>query len=286
MVDSCVCVCVLFFFTVSVDCGANVAANDPVISILTDVEITAAAKCQGGDKNFVSDDSVHYTLPAAFTARDSRCLLYRRESSEHYVVDVEIHYGEQGSLILTKQKILTAICNFGDHGKDDSAQHSIREGPIAPIEIQSIVGETIPKSELTLSVQTVDDQDAVVPMALDRRYSVYGTYTGSLSNVGLKPVSCDAVSDSGDRYSVLRAGCGDGLIFDRSEGFTTLGTTFRSPYFVAFHLSSSTNLAFDCNVTLCSPSCDGVRFCFYILHADILNGSGFSFFFFFSCSEL
>ncbi|ESO96387.1 hypothetical protein LOTGIDRAFT_239312 [Lottia gigantea] len=241
---------------ISVNCGKKID-NDPVLKILTDVDIWATAKCNGGDQEFTSTDSVHYVLPAAISTKGNRCLFYQRENSDHYYVEVLVFYGERDSLILTKQKIVTAICNYGDFGKDSSAEQTIVDGPMAPTGIHNIVGDTVPSSELTLSIQTVDDQDAVGPLALDRRYSLFGTYTGSLANVGLKPVSCDAVSKNGDRYSVLIAGCGDGMIFDRTEGFITLGKTFRSPYFVAFHLSTSVDLSFDCNVTLCIPNCDG-----------------------------
>ncbi|ESO98449.1 hypothetical protein LOTGIDRAFT_159256 [Lottia gigantea] len=242
---------------VTIDCGANEAANSAVLNILTDVDISAIAKCKNGEKSFITTDSVHYTLPATLTTRDNLCELNQKDGSDNFDIEVEVHYGELDGLILTKTKLVTVVCTYSDHGKDDSGQHSIRDGPQAYIEKQSIVGGSVPKAELSLSIQTVDDQDAVGSIALDRRYSLFGSYTGAQQNVGLKPVSCDAISDDGERYAVLVAGCGDGLIFDRTDGFVTTGKTFRSPYFFAFHLAHSANLNFDCNVTLCTPNCEG-----------------------------
>ncbi|ESO98359.1 hypothetical protein LOTGIDRAFT_231422 [Lottia gigantea] len=242
---------------VTVDCGANQAANSAVLNILTDVDISAIAKCKNGEKSFITTDSVHYTLPATLTTRDNLCELNEKDGSDNFDIEVEVHYGELDGLILTKTKLVTVVCTYSDHGKDDSGQHSIRDGPQAYIEKQTFVGASVPKADLSLSIQTVDDQDAVGSIAFDRRYSLFGSYTGAQQNVGLKPVSCDAISDDGERYAVLTAGCGDGFIFDRADGFVTTGKTFRSPYFFAFHLANSGNLAFDCNVTLCSPNCEG-----------------------------
>ncbi|XP_050411285.1 sushi, von Willebrand factor type A, EGF and pentraxin domain-containing protein 1 isoform X2 [Patella vulgata] len=250
-----------YILEISVNCG-TAKGNNPVVNILTDVAISARARCYGGDQSFTTTDKVHYTLPGTLTSAKKTCRWHQRTGSYTYTVDVLVRYGEVGSLILTKDKIRTVVCTYDQYGKDASPQHTILDNFIAPRELGTIIGSIVPSSQLKLSIQDVHNKDVKGDMNIDRKYTIYGKYTGPSKGVGLKPVQCDAVSSSGKRYAILRAGCGDGLIFRKGDGFITSGTTFRSPYFEGYHLDDSKSLSVECNVTLCTncagSSCDTV----------------------------
>ncbi|XP_071101025.1 vitelline envelope sperm lysin receptor-like [Haliotis cracherodii] len=82
--------------------------------------------------------------------------------------------------------------------------------------------------------------------------------SGAAGELGLRPSSCDMVgSDTGHRYALLRAGCGDGIIFPRRSGFISYGLEAFSPYFESVTLSAESYLKFECNFTLCSSMCGG-----------------------------
>ncbi len=55
----------------------------------------------------------------------------------------------------------------------------------------------------------------------------------------------------------MRAGCGDGIIFDKDAGFTTEDLDAESPYFPAFSMRDEEEIRFECNFTLCDSVCDG-----------------------------
>ncbi|KAL5013354.1 hypothetical protein ScPMuIL_007624 [Solemya velum] len=76
--------------------------------------------------------------------------------------------------------------------------------------------------------------------------------------VGLQASSCSVVSTS-TSYSVIRGGCGDGLVFNREEGFLTDGTTAISPAFEWFGLEHNDAMRVVCNFTLCEDNCDGTN---------------------------
>ncbi|XP_050416305.2 uncharacterized protein LOC126830088 isoform X3 [Patella vulgata] len=244
-----------YILDITVNCG-TAKGNDPVLNILTDVAISARARCYGGDQTFTTTDKVHYTLPGTLTSAKKTCRWHQRTGSYTYAVDVLVRYGEVGSLILTKDKITTVVCTYDQYGKDASPQHQILDNFIAPRELGTIVGSIVPSSQLKLSIQDVHNADVKGDMNIDRKYTIYGQYSGPSKGVGLKPVHCDAVSSSGKRYAILRAGCGDGLVFRKTDGFTTSGKTFRSPYFEGYHLDDSESLSVECNVTLCT-NCAG-----------------------------
>ncbi|XP_050398822.2 sushi, von Willebrand factor type A, EGF and pentraxin domain-containing protein 1 isoform X2 [Patella vulgata] len=250
-----------YILDISVKCGTT-KVNNPVVNILTDVAISARARCYGGDQTFTTTDKVHYTLPGTLTSAKKTCRWHQRTGSYTYSVDVLVRYGEVGSLILTKDKITTVVCTYDQYGKHASPQHNVLDNFIAPRELGTIIGSTVPSSQLKLSIQDVHNDDVKGDMNIDRKYTIYGIYNGPSKGVGLKPVHCDAVSSSGKRYAILRAGCGDGLVFRKQDGFITSGKTFRSPYFEGYHLDDSKSLSVECNVTLCTncggSSCDTV----------------------------
>ncbi|XP_046549017.1 mucin-5AC-like [Haliotis rubra] len=112
-------------------------------------------------------------------------------------------------------------------------------------------------SSITLDVVNVLGQSIAGPIPLARKVQLLATASGASSEQGLRPVACDAVSADGHRYSVLRAGCGDGIIFAKNQGFTTKGLQAFSPYFKTFKIRKDSSLKFECNFTLCDSVCDG-----------------------------
>ncbi|XP_050416277.2 sushi, von Willebrand factor type A, EGF and pentraxin domain-containing protein 1 isoform X2 [Patella vulgata] len=119
-------------------------------------------------------------------------------------------------------------------------------------------GSVVASSAFQIRLQSVAGRDIVGPIDLNHKVTILATSSGINGEVGLRPVSCDAVGQkTNSRYSVLKAGCGDGAVFEKSAGFITKGRTSRSPYFKTFHLHDDSQLSFECNFTLCFTNCDG-----------------------------
>nr|UNY67756.1 VEZP29 [Haliotis tuberculata] len=208
--------------------------------------------------NFSTADSVHFHLNASYNQQDykDRCVFSRRRDTKVFNLRIEVSWGERFDHVHTCKKAYQITCTF--EGRLNKGSGSSKSGPslIAAKEIQSHQGQKA-SSRITLDVVNVLGQPIAGPIPLARKVQLLATASGASSEQGLRPVACDAVSADGHRYSVLRAGCGDGIIFAKSQGFTTKGLQTFSPYFKTFKIRKDRSLKFECNFTLCDKVCDG-----------------------------
>ncbi|KAK6196125.1 hypothetical protein SNE40_001411 [Patella caerulea] len=247
-----------YIIEVSSTCN-SVRGNRPILKILTDYSISAVARCAQGDQNFTTIDGVHYILPASYIAGNNRCLFYRRGNT--FAVDVAVLYGDSSAKLLRHEKMYTISCTFDKNGKQSSGGHKVVEGRMPGQQIQINTGKQISSSSLSLSLQNVNNIDLKGSTLPDNTWvSLFAKSNGANKERGIRATSCDAVGGKkgkGKRYAVLRAGCGDGQIFKKQEGFITVGRTSRSPYFKPFYVEGDKFIDFVCNFTICSSSCDG-----------------------------
>ncbi|ESO86369.1 hypothetical protein LOTGIDRAFT_167193 [Lottia gigantea] len=235
-------------------CG-NLTDNDPKILLLSDTTVDITAHCVNGQQKFLTKDFVQYQLSASLTPHQQRCQLFRKQGINTYTVDITI----DNYILHHKTSIYTVTCTYDDYSSNITKIHHIIPGLYGSKLSDSYVSPVLDSSNVKLTVQNVLDQDLVnQPMTLDRKYSLFGTWIDTKSvPIGLRPVSCKVISGKNDSYDLLKAGCGDGIIFKQSEGFMIKGSTFRSPYFQGFHLSGSPEVTFQCTFATCSKVCDG-----------------------------
>ena len=148
-------------------------------------------------------------------------------------------------------------CTYDDKQHLISGGYNVGDGMVAPKEIQQHMGFPANTVAVLYLADVLGRTLETNRIYLGRTVRLVATTNGDDGEMGIKPVACDAVGvNTGERYAILRGGCGDGIVFSKSEGFVTDGLLARSPYFRAFHMSGDKNIKFECNITLCPFPCD------------------------------
>ncbi|XP_067665840.1 vitelline envelope sperm lysin receptor-like [Haliotis asinina] len=245
-----------FIIKVVAHCGDGKSNGN--IEVISDLSVRVTAKCKNGLQLFNATDAAHCILPITFSDNGgARCVMEKREGATVYTTTVYVAWGEKGSPIITNAEQYVVSCSFGDYGVKSTATKQALHGLIAPSELQFNKGPQL-SSSIHLGLVDVKGASIGPNIPAQRKIQIKATTDGKDGEVGLRVSSCDVVGvNSKERYAVLRAGCGDGIIFRKDEGFTTVGRSSFSPYFVSFHLGDDKSIKFDCNFTSCNTSCDG-----------------------------
>ncbi|XP_050392991.1 vitelline envelope sperm lysin receptor [Patella vulgata] len=247
-----------FILDVKADCGSSRTLDRPVLHVKTDLNVVIKASCSNGVKTFSTTDKVNYALSGTFyQGSKTRCQFHRRSNSEVYTVIVYISYGEGGSPIQKEPEAYSLTCTFARKGLKSTKALLVQPGFNPPVELRSEAGSKT-TSVLTLNIYNVRDE--IIKGSIVRGCRVYlaATTSGKNSEVGLRPVSCDAISaTSGKRLPILRAGCSTKALWPALTGFTTLGRRVRSPYFEMIQIEDDQKISFECVFTLCKTSCNG-----------------------------
>nr|ABE72952.1 vitelline envelope zona pellucida domain 10 [Haliotis discus hannai] len=245
-----------YIMQVTPNCGANDKA-DASVTIVTDLNAKAKAVCLGGKEvAFTSTDGVNFNLPFSYPGQGRKpCTFTKRTKSRVYAVKVIVSYGEPSSLVHQYTEEYTVTCTFSPKGSDSSKNQKIADTLIAAKEIQTNVGSTSRSAIHLKMVDVLGHNLNGRSVDLGRTVQLKAVNTGS--EAGIRPISCDAIDGSSARYAILRAGCGDGIVFPKNIGFTTIGKKTQSPYFEAFTVNVNSALKFECNFTMCASRCDG-----------------------------
>ncbi|XP_064611720.1 vitelline envelope sperm lysin receptor-like [Liolophura sinensis] len=246
----------------------------PKLYLRADVPAYAKAKCQNGDKTFTSTNAVEFELFGAFDRmyNGSNCQYYKKDGSNTFTVDVEIGWGELGSHVINNKDVKTISCAYDDHGRALSATETIAEWFLNPKEMQTLLGIA---SKAVFDLQVVDVLGRPVGpdhISIGRKIRLKAT-DSSNELQAFRALSCEAKNEN-STYAILRAGCGDGLVFNKRVGFETTGAEVLSPYFEAFRLRGSANIQFQCTFTACDGSCDGhlhYSSAYIALYIDVLT---------------
>nr|ABE72948.1 vitelline envelope zona pellucida domain 9 [Haliotis discus hannai] len=245
-----------FIVKVNAHCGDG--KSNGIIEVVSDLSVRVTAKCKNGLQLFNNTDAAHSIMPVSFKDDGSaRCVMERREGATVYTARVYVAWGQKGSPIITNAEQYAVSCAFGDYGVRSSAVKDALHGLIAPSELQFHNGPQF-SSSVHLGLVDVKGVALASNIPAQRKIQIKATTDGKDGEVGLRASSCDVVGiNSKERYAILRAGCGDGIIFQKDQGFTTVGKSSFSPYSTSFHLGDDKDIKFDCNFTTCNTSCDG-----------------------------
>nr|UNY67734.1 VEZP6 [Haliotis tuberculata] len=238
-------------------CGSD-GVKDAVVTVTTDLQAEARGQCAGSKTvPFTNIDGAHFTLSVSYQKGSSHCkFIERGNSTKVYTLKVIVAFGESGNPLQQVEEEYRVTCTFGANGKVASKLHKIGDSLIAPSVLKNNVGPGS-KAKVNLVVSSVTGVDlSATPLKLGRIVSLAATATTTGKELGVRPTSCDAISGQ-QRYAILRAGCGDGIVFNTTDGFVTKGLTTRSPFFEMFTIGGSSSVKFECTFTLCSGNCDG-----------------------------
>ncbi|XP_046328681.2 vitelline envelope sperm lysin receptor-like [Haliotis rufescens] len=228
------------------------------VHVLTDLNLRVRVICKDNFTTLIeSDDSVNFHFEPPFRGNSRQeCVLNKMAGSKTYTFRLDAEYGEPESEIRPFVEPYIVTCTYDPHSTDKSNKQGIGHSLIAPKEIQANAGK---RGASHLKLLVVDVMDKATPRKLKRGLlvSLAASSDGTGGEMGLRATACDAVGNNGVHYAVLRAGCGDGIVFKRTDGFRTDGLNVYSPHFRIFTLKNSVSLRFKCNYTFCSTPCDG-----------------------------
>ncbi|XP_071081178.1 vitelline envelope sperm lysin receptor-like [Haliotis cracherodii] len=248
-----------YLLKVTPQCGSS-ESDEAVIKIVSDLDFKGTAICAGGAKvPFERIDKATALLKVTYGKGGAgKCQFNKRDKVRVYVIKVKVAYGEEGSLVYQAEEERTISCTFDSKNSNQTQGSLITAGLIAPSALSNYHGPAA-TSKLTLQLTDVLGKDMLGRKVWrSRKVQLKGTASGSSGEKGVKPVECDAIGhSSGRRYAVIRAGCGDGIVFPKDAGFITDGLVTRSPFFETFGIENDTALNFQCNFTLCPNKCDG-----------------------------
>ncbi|XP_071097068.1 vitelline envelope sperm lysin receptor-like [Haliotis cracherodii] len=244
-----------FVLEVLPECGPNVKSVAKV-KIVTDLHVTGFARCKDGKNyNFQTMNNVNHELNVSYTG--TGCVFFKMGTPNVFTIPIFIQWGSPESPLQTSEEQYQITCTFDKNGESKSEFKIITEALIAPREIQTNLGP-LAKSGYTLEMTDVLGNELPSTVDIGRMVKLTAKSDGREGESGLRALSCDVVGvKTTKRYAILKAGCGDGIIFDQKAGFTTKGLTSVSPYFASFNLFKDEELFFDCNFTLCKKACDG-----------------------------
>ncbi|XP_046567183.1 vitelline envelope sperm lysin receptor-like isoform X2 [Haliotis rubra] len=243
-----------YILTVQPNCGSD-SSSEASIAILADFDIAAKAVCHNGGFSFERRDPVHYSLNLVYPGSPSqdKCIFKKKPGSEKFEVTVFVSFGTSSETIHRKGEKYTVTC---PNSNDSNSNQISNDGLTAQEEIHPVKRN---KSKITLHMTDVTGTDlSGQNVHLKSMVLLTATSNGAEHELGIKPVSCDAVSlATSKKYTILRAGCGDGQVLPKTRGFVTSGLVTRSPYFEVFSIDGEEEMKFECNFTICARNCDG-----------------------------
>ncbi|XP_071084981.1 vitelline envelope sperm lysin receptor-like [Haliotis cracherodii] len=245
-----------YIMEVTPDCGST-DVGDGVINIISDLSVQARAVCAGNKKvDFTTQDGVSHVLPFSYPTGGSHpCVFNKRQHTRIFSARVVVTYGQFGSQVHHGLEEYIVTCTFSPSGEDISKIRKITQSLLAANAIHSYVGGDTSSTIILKMVDVLGHNLNGRSVDLGRTVQLKAVNTGT--EPGIRPVSCDAIDSSKARYSILRAGCGDGIVFPKTVGFRTTSKRTRSPYFQAFTINVDPILKFECNFTVCGTECDG-----------------------------
>ncbi|XP_046567178.1 vitelline envelope sperm lysin receptor-like [Haliotis rubra] len=248
-----------YVLKVSSNCGKS-ESDLAIVTIVADLDFKGTAVCAGNIAvPFERIDKATARLAVKYNSGgSSKCQFTKRDKVRVYVLHVKVAYGDNGNLVYKAEEERTITCTFDPTNKNETRGSLITAGLIAPGALSNYQGPAV-TSNLKLQLTDVLGKDMVGRKVWrSRKVQLKGTTSGSSGEKGVKPVDCDAIGhSSGKRYAVIRAGCGDGIVFPKDRGFITEGLVTKSPFFESFGIENDTALNFQCNFTLCTKKCDG-----------------------------
>nr|UNY67754.1 VEZP27 [Haliotis tuberculata] len=239
-----------YILKVTPHCGAH-PVRPALVTIVTDLTVRAVAECADGRVPFKTSDGVNFQLFIAYPGQSNLpCVFKKQKHVLTFMVKVMVSYGES-ERSLFQQEHVAITCTFDSKATSGSQTHSINQKLLAPNEIQLNLGQDS-NATFTLRLTDIYGNDlSSSSVHLGRTVQLRASAVGLRHDANMMPVSCDAVSTvSGARYSILRAGCGDGVVFNKTDGFSSFSNETRSPFFQTFVLEDDSALRYECNFTL------------------------------------
>ncbi|XP_071081419.1 vitelline envelope sperm lysin receptor-like [Haliotis cracherodii] len=257
-----------YIIDVKQKCGEEGTQTE--VCVMTDLNVFIQLECKGGRLyNFTAVDRVKYCAVAHFTGDETKTCVYpKRHDLRLYCVKVLVDVvDKEGSSVGINRMIrYTMTCTYDENGEQVSGNSSIVEQYHAPNAVNGHAGKETAKG-VTVLLTDIRGVPLKSGIPIDKTVCLkvlLDNSTGLLLDskpISLFPVSCEAIgTTTGHRHAIVRSGCGDGIIIEKTKGFSMMPRVALSPYFKFFALENDSSFRIMCNFTLCS-NCVGKNSC-------------------------
>lgn len=265
-----------YILDVSKSCGEKTAdgtyysGTGANVTIKSDLHVRAKVHCANSkivQINPINDTNTETTLKLCYTNDTTTCAVADdcyfntpADGSNFYSVELEVYWGFDNGTLMNEYETYTISC-IAEGNKTERMSNKAVEDDFVPL-TGNLVGNLGGNYAEGSSLKLIDVLGKEITGALPMEKKVHlRIETTSSEYSGVVPYNCNAKSKDGNTiYPILQAGCGEGVIFPKSVGFTTKGQMSTSPFFKVFRLmedGSDAGISYECSFVVCNNTCDG-----------------------------
>ncbi|CAC5420309.1 unnamed protein product [Mytilus coruscus] len=247
--------------------GANV-------TVKTDLHAFAKLTCNNNGSPFtvkmaeINDTNTEVTTNLYYTADSTAvagkdCFFFHPDGdTELYVVEIEVFWGFGNATLMEDYETYTITCTTNGDASQTLKEKAIDDNRILITDgLVHNLGDSYAGGSSLKLMDVLGQEIGAKKVSMGKKIYLELSISGG-NEQGLTPYDCYARnSDSTKSYKIFNAGCGDGIVFKKSAGFTVSGTKAKSPFFKVFKLietnAANTAVKYSCSFTTCNNTCDG-----------------------------
>lgn len=254
--------------------GADFDASGASVTIQTELYVIAEIKCADAVTYHIRlldptnidtlSANIYYTNDGNGT-KGTDCFFFQSHNESNlYVVEMNVYWGYTNDSLMHEYEAYTITCTTeGLASNSTSPERTIEDNGIRiAADLESHIGEGYTGITSLSLVDILGRPITGNTISMQKKVMLQLSIDGSSGKVGVIPYWCKAYnSDNTQTYRILSAGCGDGITFPKTVGFTTKGLTATSPHFKVFGLlealGNTAEVSYQCAFSTCSAVCDG-----------------------------
>ncbi|XP_076101598.1 vitelline envelope sperm lysin receptor-like isoform X1 [Mytilus galloprovincialis] len=268
-----------YVYNVSYTCGTLVSGADfdasgAGVTIKTELYVIAEIKCANAVTHHIRlmdptnidtlSANIYYTNDGNGTIGTDCFFFQSHNESNMYVVEMNVYWGYSNDSLMHEYEAYTITCSTEGLATNNTVPERtiIDNGIRITADLEGHIGDGYSGLSSLVLVDVLGRPITGNTITMQKKVMLQLSIDGSGGKLGVMPYWCEAYnSDNTQTYRILSAGCGDGIMFPTTVGFTTKGLTATSPHFKVFGLlealGNTASVSYQCAFSTCTVACDG-----------------------------
>ncbi|XP_063431217.1 vitelline envelope sperm lysin receptor-like isoform X2 [Mytilus trossulus] len=268
-----------YVYNVSYTCGTLVSGADfdasgAGVTIQTELYVIAEIKCANAVTYHIRlmdptnidtlSANIYYTNDGNGTIGTDCFFFQSHTESNLYVVEMNVYWGYSNNSLMHEYEAYTITCSTEGLATNNTVPERTidKNGIRITADLEGHIGDGFSGLSSLVLVDVLGRPITGNTITRQKKVMLQLSIDGSGGKLGVIPHWCEAYnSDNTQTYRILSAGCGDGIMFPITVGFTTKGLTATSPHFKVFGLlealGNTASVSYQCAFSTCSAACDG-----------------------------
>ncbi|VDI41961.1 Hypothetical predicted protein [Mytilus galloprovincialis] len=268
-----------YVYNVSYTCGTLVSGADfdasgAGVTIKTELYVIAEIKCANAVTHHIRlmdptnidtlSANIYYTNDGNGTIGTDCFFFQSHNESNMYVVEMNVYWGYSNDSLMHEYEAYTITCSTEGLATNNTVpERTIDDNGIRiTADLEGHIGDGYSGLSSLVLVDVLGRPITGTTITMQKKVMLQLSIDGSGGKLGVMPYWCEAYnSDNTQTYRILSAGCGDGIMFPITVGFTTKGLTATSPHFKVFGLlealGNTATVSYQCAFSTCAAACDG-----------------------------